>query len=184
MTLPEGTLLHSRVVADPGGVFERALEEAVTGYASIEPQDALLLDADGLGIVALERGVPVAARHTGTGRVGREALAELAVPGPCRVDLYETKASVDFAADPASRIPPGLPADHLVRDETLANRARSAAAERGIGERTDADALAAFLADDERVAAIRREARTEARERAQQWGLADALAGAEDRDGR
>ena len=175
MTGHGGQLLHSKVVSDLGGVLERALDRAITGYATVEPQDVLLLDAEGVGVVAFEAGVPVAARHSGTGRVGREALAELSVPGPCRVELYERDRPVSFAADPAYRIPPGLPADRLVRNVDLANRTRSAAADRGIGERTDGDALAAFLTDGERVDAIRREAREEARERAEQWGLEDAL---------
>lgn len=175
MTAHGGRLLHSRVVADFGSVLERALDRAITGYATVEPQDALLLDAEGVGVLAFEAGVPVAARHTGTGRVGREALAELSVPGPCRVELYECDRPVGFADDPSTRVPPGLPADRLGRDATLANRTRSAAADRGTGERTDADALESFLTDDERVDAIRREAREEARERAEQWGLEDAL---------
>jgi len=182
MTAHGGRLLHSRVVSDLGSVLERALDRAITGYATVEPQDVLLLDAEGVGVVALERGVPVAARHTGTGRVGREALAELSVPGPCRVELYERDRPVPFADEPATRIPPGLPADRLVRDADLANRTRSAAADRGTGERTDADALEAFLTDDERVEAIQREAREEARERAATWGLENALVEA-DADG-
>lgn len=181
MTAHGGRLLHSKVVSDLGGVLARALEGGITGYATVEPQDVLLLDAEGVGILALEAGVPVAARHTGTGRVGREALAELSVPGPCRVELYERDRPVPFADDPATRVPPGLPADRLVRDADLANRTRSAAADRGTGERTDADALAAFLTDEDRVDAIRREARAEARERAEQWGLADALVEPADR---
>ncbi|GAB3680181.1 hypothetical protein GCM10028857_02570 [Salinarchaeum chitinilyticum] len=176
MTVHGGRLVHSRVVADLGDVLDDALADGVTGYATIEPQDALLLDAEGVGVLALEAGVPVAARHTGTGRVGREALAELSVPGPCRVELYECDRPVQFADDPSNRIPPGLPADRLVRDVDLANRTRSAAADRGTGERTDADALEAFLTDEDRVDAIRREARNEARQRAAEWGLGDALA--------
>lgn len=176
MTAYGGELLHSRVVADLGAVLEHALEESITGYATVEPQDALLLDAEGLGILALESGVPVAAKHTGTGRIGREALAELSVPGPCRVELYGCTRPVSFAEEPPNRIPPGLPADRLARDPDLANRTRSAAADRGIGERADADALEAFLTDDDRVEAIRREARAEARQRAEEWGLSEALA--------
>lgn len=175
MTAHGGELLHSRVVADLGEVLEHVLAEAITGYATVEPQDALLLDASGVGILALESGVPVAARHTGTGRVGREALAELSVPGPCRVELYERDRPVPFAAEPPNRIPPGLPADQLARDPELANRTRSAAADRGTGERADADALEAFLTDEDRVEAIREEARSEARQRAEEWGLSDAL---------
>lgn len=171
MTLYDGRLRHSKVVPNLGDVLDRALEDWTTGYATVEPQDALLLDADGIGVLALEAGVPVAARHTGTGRTGREALAELAVPGPCRVELYECDRPVPFADDAGTRIPPALPADMLARDPALANRTRSAAADRGTGASTDADALEAFLRDDERVEAIRREARREAHARAREWGL-------------
>lgn len=168
-------LLQSRVVSDLGAVLDRALTTGVTGYVTVEPQDALLLDAAGRGVLALEDGVPTAARHTETGRTGREALAELSIPGPCRVELYETERPVTFATDANAQIPPGLPADMLVDDETLANRTRTAARERDAGSPTDGDALAAFLRDEERVAAIQQEARREAEERAREWGLEDAL---------
>jgi len=75
-------------------------------------------------------------------------------------------------------VPPGMPAARLAGDPDLAERTRAAAP----ADRTDeaapdgTDPLAAFLADDERVAAIQAEAREEARERAAEWGLADELA--------
>lgn len=177
MTDYDGRLLHSRVVADLGEVLERALRARTTGFLTVEPQDALLLDAEGLGVLALEAGVPVAARHSGTGRTGREALAELSVPGPCRVEVYERDGPVPLADAGAACIPPALPADLLVGDPDLVNRTRSAAADRGIDAPADPDALASFLRDEERVEAIRREARREARRRARQWGLDGALTG-------
>lgn len=173
--MTRGTLLHSKVVSDLGSVLERALDAEVTGYATVEPQDALLLDAAGEGVLAFEGGVPVAARHTETGRTGREALAELSIPGPCRVELYRRSEPLPVADDPAARIPPSLPAELLARDDGLANRVRSAATERDAGDRTDGDALAAFLRDEERVRAIQRDAREEAAARAREWGLEAAL---------
>lgn len=169
-------LLHSRVVSDLAPVLERALERDVTGLATVEPQDALLLDADGRGEIAFEDGIPVAARHTETGRTGREALAELSVPGPCRVELYEAANPVAFAAASGATVPPSLPAELLARDQRLANRIRSVASERDAGSGPDADALASFLLDEERIDAIQREARREAEARAREWGLEGALA--------
>lgn len=174
--MTDGRLLFSRVVSDLGEVLERALSARVTGRATVEPQDALLLDAAGRGVLAFERGVPVAARHTETGRMGREALAELSIPGPCRVELYEVERTPTLAEVPEARIPPWLPAELLAGDEHLANRVRRAAADRETGRSSDPDALASFLRDRERIRAIQREARREAASRAQEWGLEDVLA--------
>lgn len=173
--MSRGELVLAKVVSDLGALLERALEERVTGHATVEPQDALLLDAAGCGVLAFERGVPVAARHTETGRTGREALAELSIPGPCRVELHDG-APPPVADDADAAIPPWLPAELLADDPELANRIRTAAADRDAGGRTDGDALASFLQDRERVEAIRREARAEAVARAREWGLEDALA--------
>lgn len=174
--MSRGRLVHARVVSDLGVVLERALDDSITGVGTVEPQDALLLDADGRGELAFDDGVPVAARHTETGRTGREALAELSVPGPCRVELYEARSLPAFADDAGASVPPALPAELLASDPELANRVRSVASERGAGGGPDADALDAFLEDEERIAAIQREARREAAARAKEWGLEDALA--------
>lgn len=168
-------ILLSKVVSDLEAVLEHALETDVTGYATVEPQDALLLDAEGEGVLAFEDGVPVAARHTETGRTGREALAELSIPGPCRVELYECDEGVPIADHAGAAIPPALPAELLATDSDLVNRTRSVATDQQAGRQTDADALASFLNDEERVEAIQREARREAAARAQEWGLEDAL---------
>lgn len=175
--MTRGRLLHSRVVSDFGTVLERALDADVTGYAEVEPQDALLLDAAGRGVIAFDGGVPVAARHTETGRTGREALAELSIPGPCRVELYECEQPLAMVDDAGARIPPVLPAELLAGDQELANRTRAAATDRQAERQTDGDALASFLNDEARVEAIQREARREAAARAQEWGLEDALDG-------
>jgi hypothetical protein len=175
MNVPQGRLRRQRVVTDLTTPLERALDDELTGYIRLEPQDTLLLDSEGAGVLTFDRGIPRLVYHTGTDNGGTAALTDIAVAGPCRVELYELDRPAKFAAEPQYRIPPGLPADRLVRDVELANRTRSAAADRGIGERADADALEAFLTDEERVGAIRREAREEARQRAEQWGLSDAL---------
>ncbi|MFC6731761.1 hypothetical protein [Haladaptatus sp. DYSN1] len=75
-------------------------------------------------------------------------------------------------------VPPELPADRLAGDPDLAARTREAApsdrrdsaadpAERELG------AVEAFLADDEKIEAIQRQAREEAATRAQEWGFDD-----------
>ena len=62
-------------------------------------------------------------------------------------------------------------------DAGLAARTREAAPDERLGDGADEDdAVAAFLADDDRIDAIREQARSEARDRAAEWGLDDALA--------
>lgn len=51
MRLPQGSLVRERVVTDVGTVLSTALDERLTGYARLESQDALLLDADGVGVL-------------------------------------------------------------------------------------------------------------------------------------
>jgi hypothetical protein len=173
MNIPEGELVRSRVVDDPGPALATALDRGLTGYAVLAPQETLLLDEGAHGMLALEDGVPVAAHHPGTDRGGPAALADLAGPGPYRCDLYELPADA-LPRDDGCRVPPGLPAERLAGNPTLAERTREAApADRTA--RRDASALEAFLEDEERVRAIKREARREARERAAEWGLEDQL---------
>lgn len=179
--LPPGTLARSRVVDDPAVALERALDRELTGYAVLEPQDALLLDADGEGVVTFDDGVPVSVHHTGTGRGGSNALADLAVPGPYSVELRELPADELPEADSDRRVSPGMAADRLAGDPDLAERTRAAApperrkddGEEGGDE--SMDAVEAFLEDDEKIDAIRERAREEARERAEQWGLDEEL---------
>ena len=181
-TLPEGTLLRSRVESDPDVPLAAALDRELTGYAVLEPQDALLLDADGAGLVAFEAGVPRFAYHTGTDRGGPEALADLAAPGPYDVSLRSIPADALAEHDrPALRVPPGLAADRLAGDPDLAERTREATPSGWDADRGDADdgttdgeslgAVEAFLEDEEKIEAIRDRAREEARERAEEWGL-------------
>ncbi|MCT9095642.1 hypothetical protein [Haloarchaeobius sp. HME9146] len=179
MRLPRGTIVRSRVVQSPATALAAALDDAVTGYLVLEPQDALLLGDDGSGVITLASGVPVLAYHVGTDRGGAEALADLAAPGPYSVELYAVDdGALDAAHEATSlRVPPGLPADRLAADPDLATRTREAAPADRREERVeeDEDPLAAFLADEERIAAIQEEAEKEAARRAEEWGLADAL---------
>lgn len=70
-----------------------------------------------------------------------------------------------------------MPADRLAGDPALADRTRAAAP-------VDRDAVAngdpvnEFLGDDEKIAAIREQARAEAERRAAEWGLDEVLEGA------
>ena len=180
MRLPRGRLRKSRVVTDPREPLAEVLDREVTGYAVFEPQDSLLLDADGRGVVTFADGVPVVAYHTGTGRGGPPALADLAVPGPYHVSVFELDAAdlepVHEVDD--LRVPPGMPAERLAGDPALADSTRRGApAQRSTapdGDGTgDHGAVEAFLEDEEKIAAIREQAREEARQRASEWGLSD-----------
>lgn len=181
MDLPGGDLVRSRVVTDPGTVLTDALDCRLSGYAVLEPQGSLLLDGDGRGVLTFAEGVPVLAHYTGTGRGGPAALADLAVPGPYRCDLVSlpSTALADLHDRRDDRVPPGMPAERLAADESLATRTRRRApAERTTDTAADDtdpadDAVAAFLDDEERIAAIREQARTEARKRAAEWGIED-----------
>jgi hypothetical protein len=176
MKLPQGRLVRQRVVSDPGTALSNALETNLTGYARLESQDALLLDADGVGVLTFEDGVPVVAYHTGTDSGGEDALTDIAVAGPYRLELYELTADVlaDVHATPAFRVPPETPAERLAGDPTLAERTREAAPDGrcdGATAKTDDEpnAVEAFLDDEEKIAAIKERARAEAEERAAEW---------------
>jgi len=169
-------LTFARVVDDAAAALSLALDRELTGHAVLTPQDALLLDDDGEGVVAFTDGVPTHVRHTATGRGGAAALADLATTGPLRVECY---AGDDGGVPHTDQhaVAPGVPAERLAGDDALAERTRAAAetvetadAESGDG---DLDAVEAFLADEEKVAAIRDRAREEARERAAEWGFDD-----------
>ena len=111
MKLPRGSLLKSRVVTDPRDTLADVLDRELTGYAVFESQDSLLLDADGRGVVTFEDGIPVLAYHTGTDRGGPPALADLAVPGPYHVSVFELDAAAltEVQDTDALRVPPGMP---------------------------------------------------------------------------
>jgi hypothetical protein len=185
MKVPDGRLCKSRVVADPREPLADVLDMELTGYAVFESQEALLLDADGRGIITFEDGVPVLAYHTGSDRGGPPALADLAIPGPYHVSLYELPvvdlADLHEATD--LRVPPGMPAERLAGDPALAESTRRADPSRTLTDDAETDgrstearpcpgsAVEAFLEDTEKIEAIQRQARQEARERADEWDL-------------
>ncbi|KAA9396749.1 hypothetical protein Har1130_02755 [Haloarcula sp. CBA1130] len=181
MKVPRGRLDKSRVVTDPRDTLADVLDRELTGYAVFESQKTLLLDGEGRGIITFTDGVPVLAYHTGTDRGGPPALADLAIPGPYHVSLYALDAtdleSVHEAAD--LRVPPGMPAERLGGDPALADSTRRAAPDERLSTANDdvaaedgtaeQSAVEAFLDDTEKIEAIKQQARSEARERAQQW---------------
>ncbi|MFB6069139.1 MAG: hypothetical protein ABEJ90_04350 [Halobacterium sp.] len=161
------SLTFSRVVPTPADALALALDRELTGYAVFTPQDALLLDEPGEGVVAFEDGVPTHVEHTATGRGGAAALADFAVPGPLRVECYTGDAPVPETDRCA--VAPDTPAARLAGDDALAERTREAA---GVDDAAgDVDAVEAFLADEQKVEAIRERAREEAAERAAEWGF-------------
>lgn len=168
------TLTFSKVVEDAAAAFALVLDRELTGHAVLTPQDVLLLDTEGTGVVVFETGVPTHIHHTGTDGGGAAALADLANPGPLRVECYAN----DSGGVPRTEryaVGPGTPAKRLAGDEELAERTRSAA---GVGEARNEstdnlDAVEAFLADEEKVQAIRERAREEAARRATEWGFGD-----------
>ena len=181
LRIPRGNLLRSRVVSDIGTTLSRALDRAVTGYATLVPQETLLLSGEAKGVLTFEDGVPVLAYNTVTDSGGPDALAELAVPGPYRVELYAVDSAALESAheEQALRVAPGAAATELADDQALAERVRDAAPDDRVDNETedDADAVAAFLEDDDRIEAIREQARAEAQNRAEEWGLDGALEG-------
>jgi len=75
-------------------------------------------------------------------------------------------------------VPPGMPAERLAGDPALADSTRRAAPADwptvpGGEAGEDHGAVEAFLEDEEKIAAIREQAREEARQRAVEWGLND-----------
>ncbi|MFB6304737.1 MAG: hypothetical protein ABEH47_06190 [Haloferacaceae archaeon] len=177
MRLPRGDLLRSRVVDSPAEPLRDALDRGLTGYLRFEPGDALLLDDETAGVVTVEDGVPVLAYEAASDRGGPAALDAVAAPGPYRAELYAVPAGsladVHESADSDLTVPPSMPADRLAGDAALAERTREAAPDGRLED--DESSLEAFLADEERVDAIRRRAREEARARAEEWGLTDQL---------
>lgn len=168
-------LTFARVVDDAAAALSLALDRELTGHAVFTPQEALLLDGDGEGVVAFTDGVPTHVHHTATGSGGSAALADLATTGPLRVECYVGDDG-DAPRTDEYAVAPGTPAERLAGDDTLAQRTRDAARESGIAEAGDAgdlDAVEAFLADEQKVEAIRDRAREEARERAEEWGFDD-----------
>lgn len=174
MRIPDGELVRSRVVPSAADPLEAALDRRLTGYLVLEPRESLLLDGDGAAVLTVEGGVPVVAYHTGADRGGPEALGALATPGPYLAELYALPADALAPAHERDdlRIGPAMPAERLAADQSLAERTRALAPD---GEDAGLAAVEAFLADEERVAALREQARDEAEQRAEEWGLTDEL---------
>ena len=178
LRIPRGDLLRSRVVSDVATPLVTALDRELTGYATLVPQDTLLLAGEARGVVTFDDGVPVLVYDTVSDRGGPDALAELAVPGPYRVELYAVPDGALATAhrEESLRVSPGSVATALADDHALADRTREAApADRLDGDDDDPDAIEAFLADDDRIEAIREQARAEAEARADEWGLDGVL---------
>jgi len=177
MKLPRGQLVRQRVVADVGTVLATALESALTGYARLESQDALLLDGDGVGVLTFESGVPSGAYHTGTDSAGADALADIAVAGPYRLELYELDADAlaPVHDNDHLQLPPDLPAKRLASNPDLAERTLAATPDERRAEHEESTdgggAVEAFLDDEETIASIQERARDQARERAREWGF-------------
>jgi len=176
MKLPSGRLVRERVVSDVGTVLSTALDSDLTGYALLESQDALLLDAEGIGVLTFDDGVPTVAYHTGTDNAGEDALADIAVAGPYRLELYgldETDLAAVHDTD-ALTVPSASPAEQLAGDPQLADRTLDAAEteqQERSEESDDRGAVEAFLEDEERIDEIRQRAREQAAERAEEWNL-------------
>ncbi|ERH10603.1 MAG: hypothetical protein J07HX64_02380 [halophilic archaeon J07HX64] len=176
MSLPEGRLHDRQVVTDLGEPLADALESTVTGYLRIE-SDGLLLDRGGATVLTFEAGVPVAATHTEHDSTGADALADAAVEGLYRYELRELPAEAlpGFHHSDRASIPPVLPAEQLVGDSDLVARTRNAAPESRLRETTGGEpglaAVESFLEDTDAISTIRDRARSEAHERADQWGF-------------
>jgi hypothetical protein len=172
--IPDGDLLRSRVVTDLAPALEDALDRRLDGYAVLAPRAALLGGADAdRGVLTFETGVPTLAYHAGTDRGGPAALADIG-PGPYRLELYALDAAhleVPHATE-SLRVPPGMAAERLAGDATLADRIRKTAD--GTATAAD-DALEAFLENEAAIADIRESARSEAETRAAEWGFEDAI---------
>lgn len=169
MSRPDGQPRFDRVVMSVADPLQEALEAELLGYGEIVPQAGLLGDEAGCCVVWFDDGVPVSARHTGTGRTDSAALADIAETGPYRVKLVAVE---DPTAVRKSDLAPGAVAEQVLGDTDLADRTRERADADGSGPGEDElDAVEAFLADEEKIEAIQKRARLEARQRADEWGL-------------
>lgn len=184
MNVPEGALLQSHVVEEPRDPLAIALDRQLNGYAIFEPQETLLLDTGGRGLVTFRDGVPELAYYTGTDRGGPPALADLAMPGPYHVELYclERAELAAIGEHDELVVPPGMVAERLAGDPALAASTRRAApASRDVTQPSsessdetggsEPGAVEAFLDDEAKIDAIKQQARQEAQRRAEEWGF-------------
>ncbi|PSQ06758.1 hypothetical protein BRC97_05645 [Halobacteriales archaeon QS_6_71_20] len=183
--LDRGELVRARVATAFADPLAAALDDGLSGYLRVEPGEALLGGDGAAAVITLDDGVPVLA-YDGSGDAdGPAALAALSGAEPARVESYRLPdralASLHGAdaddADPVApfRVAPDAPARELADADALAARTREAADDDRRRPGGDHGALAAFLADEERVEAVRAEARAEAEARAAEWGLTDHL---------
>lgn len=178
MKVSGGTLLQSRVVDTLELLLADALDRELTGYARIEPSDLMLFDQNGREVLTFADGVPMAAYHTGTEATGLPALQDLPELGPYHIEVYRLPATQlqTVHAETELLVPPDRPAERFTEDHALIERTRTAAPETRMKTGpADDDALASFLADEERIESLRSEARRQATARAEEWGLADQL---------
>jgi hypothetical protein len=176
MNLPEGRTYTPGASTDLREPLDEALESAMTGYLRIT-SDGLLLDEGGATVLTFEAGVPVAATHTERDTTGADALVDAAVEGVYWYELGKIPAEElpEFHDSDRARIPPVLPAEQFAGDSDLVARTRDVAPESRLQEpATDEPGLAAvesFLEDADAISTIRDRARSEAHERADQWGF-------------
>lgn len=168
MSRPDGQPRFDRVVMSVADPLREALDSELVGYGEIVPQAGLLGDEAGRCVVWFDAGVPVSARHTGTGRTDSAALADIAETGPYRVKLVAVE---DDAALRTGDLAPGAVAEQVLGDPDLADRTRERAGADGHAGEDELDAVEAFLADEEKIEAIQKRARMEARQRAEEWNL-------------
>lgn len=168
MTLPAGQPCFDRVVMNVDIPLAEALDRELTGYGVIVPQAGLLGEGAGRGVLRFEEGIPIGAKHTGTGRTGGAAISDIAGTGPYRVRLVETATPPPVPEG----LSPGTPAMQLAGDEALAKRTlQRVSGSSATEESGELDAVEAFLADEEKIRAIRERAAAEARRRADEWGF-------------
>lgn len=178
MRLPRGDLVRSRTATAPGDALAWALDAGHTGYVVFEPADAVLGDGDDACVLTVADGVPRLAYHTDTERGGPPALADIAGTEPYSVDCYAVDGSAlaDVPHTDDLTVAPDAPAERLAGNSALAERTRAAAPDEWTEESASpSDPVEAFLADEERLDAIRDRAREEARRKAREWDLTDAL---------
>lgn len=172
--IPGGELLRSRVLESLSPALSDVLDRQLDGYALVSSRRTLLGGDDETGVITFEDGVPVLVYHSKTDRGGPPALDDIGPP-PYRFELYALEADsleVPHRTE-ALRVPPGALAKRLADDPELAERTRAAAGD-AVGE-TSADSLEAFLDDGAAIEDIRRSAREEALDRAEEWDLTDAI---------
>lgn len=175
-TIPPGDPVSARTVGDLSVPLRTALDERVTGYLVVQPARSILLGERARAVVTFDDGVPVLAYETSGDVGGPDALAAVAGDTPARAELYRLDEATlaPFHDRRDCRVPPDAPALELADDESLAGRTRERAPDDRGGDAESA--AAAFLADEDRIEAIRAEARSQAREHATEWGLTDQLA--------